>query len=161
VHGANRLASNSLLDGLVFAPRIVEAIAAGKDGPEATGVLRGAPLEPGSVHDVPARPEGSMTLAELQLLMTTGAGVLRTAPSLRECARHVAIDVGAHDAASYELRNLLTVARSLVASALAREESRGTHTRLDFPETSAALAGRFFGAGDDPTFVPLPAEVRA
>lgn len=161
VHGANRLASNSLLDGLVFAPRIVEAIAAGKDGPEATGVLRGAPLEPGTVYDVPARPEGSITLAELQLLMTTGAGVLRDAQSLHTCAREVAIDVDAHDAAGYELRNLLTVARSLVASALAREESRGTHTRLDFPETSAALAGRFFGAGDDPTFVPLPAEVRA
>ena len=41
VHGANRLASNSLLDGLVFAPRIVEAILAGKDAPEATGVMRG------------------------------------------------------------------------------------------------------------------------
>jgi L-aspartate oxidase len=161
VHGANRLASNSLLDGLVFAPRIVEAIAAGKDWPEATGVLRGAPLEPGAAHDVPARPEGSITLAELQLLMTTGAGVLRDAQSLDECARHVAIDVGAHDAAGYELRNLLTVARSLVASALAREESRGTHTRLDFPETSAEFAGRFFGSGADPTFVPLSAEVRA
>ena len=161
VHGANRLASNSLLDGLVFAPRIVEAIAAGKDGPEATGVLRGAPLEIVAGVELPARPEGSITLSELQLMMTTGAGVLRDAERLEQCVRDVAIDVLAHDAAGHELRNLLTVARSLVAAALAREESRGTHTRLDYPETSHEFAGRFFGSGDTPTFVPLPAEVTA
>src|SRR6478736_3283540 len=46
VHGANRLASNSLLDGLVFAPRIVEAILAGKDAPEPTGVMRGVDVAP-------------------------------------------------------------------------------------------------------------------
>ena len=42
-----------------------------------------------------------------------------------------------------------------------REESRGTHTRLDFPDTPPEFAGRFFGSGDTPTFVPLPAEVPA
>ncbi len=161
VHGANRLASNSLLDGLVFAPRIVEAIAAGKDAPEATGVLRGAPIEVLAINEVPARPEGAMSLGTLQATMTAGAGVLRDADSLETCARRVAVDVAAHDAAGFELRNLLTVARALVASALAREESRGTHTRLDFPEPSADLVGRFFGAGETPMFVPLPAEVSA
>ena len=160
VHGANRLASNSLLDGLVFAPRIVEAIAAGKDAPESTGVLRGAPMDVLTPDLMPARPEGSISLAALQALMTTGAGVLRDAESLERCAERVAIDVDAHDVASFELRNLLTVARSLVAAALAREESRGTHTRLDFPETSPEFLGRFFGAGETPWFVPLPVEAR-
>ena len=161
VHGANRLASNSLLDGLVFAPRIVEAIAAGKDGPEPTGVLRGASLEPVVPPVFPARPEGVIALSELQHAMTMGAGVLRDHESLDTVAAVVAVDVGAHDVVGHELRNLLTVARALVAAAMAREESRGTHTRLDFPETSAEFAGRFFGVGGEPVFVPLPAEVPA
>lgn len=160
VHGANRLASNSLLDGLVFAPRIVEAIAAGKDGPEATGVLRGVALEEPAVTS-PAPPVGSITLGALQHAMTVGAGVLRDAASLGVVADVVAVDVPTPDVAGHELRNLLTVARALVAAATAREESRGTHTRLDFPATSDAFAGRFVGRGGPLTFVPLPAEVRA
>ena len=161
VDGANRLASNSLLDGLVFAPRIIEAIAAGKDAPEASGVLRGAPLRPRIPDPIPVRPEGIVTLGQLQQAMTVGAGVLRDAESLELAAGVVADDVEAHDVASHELRNLLTVARALVAAARAREESRGTHTRLDFPETAPAFAGRFFGRGAELTFVPLPAEVLA
>ncbi|MEP6625707.1 MAG: L-aspartate oxidase [Acidimicrobiia bacterium] len=161
VHGANRLASNSLLDGLVFAPRIIEAIERGKDGPEPSGVLRSAPLGSPTPDPVAIRPEGVITLAELQQAMTVGAGVLRDAESLDVAARAVAFDVEAHDVGGHELRNLLTVARSLVAAARAREESRGTHTRLDHPETSAALRGRFFGSGAGLTFMPLPAEVLA
>ncbi len=161
VHGANRLASNSLLDGLVFAPRIVEAIAAGKDGPEPTGVLRGASLESVVPPVFPARPEGVIALNELQHAMTMGAGVLRDRESLEMVAAVVAVDVEAHDVTGNELRNLLTVARALIAAALAREESRGTHTRLDFPEASAEFSGRFFGAGGAPVFVPLPAGVPA
>jgi L-aspartate oxidase len=158
VHGANRLASNSLLDGLVFAPRIVEAIAAGKDAPEATGVLRGVALD-----DVapPVPPPGAITLDELQRAMSAGAGVLRDAASLAAVATTVAVDVPTPDVAGHELHNLLTVARALVAAATAREESRGTHTRLDYPVTSEAFAGRFVGRGGPLTFVPLPAEVRA
>ena len=158
VHGATRLASNSLLDGLVFAPRIVESIAAGKDGPESTGVLRGAALEV-AVGVVSPLPTTNTTLAALQQTMTDGAGVLRNVAGLTRAAELVSTDVLAHDVAGHELRNLLAVARSLVSAALAREESRGTHTRLDFPDRSGEFAGRFFNAGGDLALVPLPAEL--
>ena len=160
VHGANRLASNSLLDGLVFAPRIVEAIAAGRDEAEATGVLRGVALDE-PVAFAPMPPLGTISRVELQRAMTVGAGVLRDAASLEEVAAVIAVDVETPDVAAHEVRNLLTVGRTLVAAATAREESRGTHTRLDFPEAESALAGRFFGRGGPLRFVPLPAEVPA
>jgi L-aspartate oxidase len=107
VHGANRLASNSLLDGMVFGPRVVEAVERGKDGPDATGAMR-AVVEPGievngngaigairldigpeaPLAGAPA-PAGSAAekgLAEaraaLQRTMTADAGVLRSAGSL-------------------------------------------------------------------------------
>lgn len=160
VHGANRLASNSLLDGLVFAPRIVEAIAAGKDAPEPTGVLRGLALGVPSDAVVPP-PRGSIVRDELQRAMTFGAGVLRDARSLERVAATVELDVEARDVDTHEVRNLVTVARALVRAALAREESRGTHTRLDHPETLEAYAGRFVVVGPSLTFVPLPAQVHA
>jgi L-aspartate oxidase len=160
VHGANRLASNSLLDGLVFAPRIVEAIVAGKDAPAATGAMRGV-VRALSSGGAGTRPLGTITRPELQHAMTVGAGVLRDAESLEHVARIVDIDVDARGVPTYEVRNLLAVARVLVAAARAREESRGTHTRLDFPVRSEALAGRFVTHGGPLDFVPLPAEVPA
>jgi L-aspartate oxidase len=159
VHGANRLASNSLLDGLVFAPRIVEAILAGKDAAESTGVMRGVSLV-GRV-EAPPWPVGAIERTALQHAMTVGAGVLRDAASLERVAGIVDIDVDARDVPTHEVRNLLAVARVLVAAARAREESRGTHTRLDFPETAEAFAGRFVTGGGPLEFVPLPAEVPA
>jgi L-aspartate oxidase len=139
VHGANRLASNSLLEGMVFAPRVVEAIVAGKDGPSATGAMRavlgggglpGAPLSITPI-DNPAGPPDPSAQDRLQRAMTRGAGVLRSADSLMETAKELAA-LPAYDP---EVRNLLTVAGALLTAALAREESRGNHTRADFPET--------------------------
>ena len=146
VHGANRLASNSLLEGMVFAPRVVEAILRGQDGPRATGAMRCLLADE---CEIPARP---LPLAlstppfpkstappavdygkeRLQRAMTRGAGVLRSAESLDETAKELAA-VPAYDP---EVRNLLTVAGALLAAALEREESRGNHTRSDFPGTS-------------------------
>jgi L-aspartate oxidase len=155
VHGANRLASNSLLDGLVFAGRIVDAIVGGKCGPDASGVLRGVPRMSGGVV-VPVSTGGDTDRTELQHVMTRDAGVLRNRESLDRAVW--ALD--AMTPADAEIANLLAVSRALVRAALIREESRGTHTRLDFPERSAALAGRFvFGSATEPRFVPLPVEL--
>jgi L-aspartate oxidase len=82
---------------------------------------------------------------DLQRAMTAEAGVIRTAASL-ETARaavdslHAALDGDGADA--WEVRNLAEVARALVASATTREESRGAHTRTDFPATSDAFRVR-------------------
>jgi L-aspartate oxidase len=156
VHGANRLASNSLLEGLVFAARAVEAIVGGKDHADDTGVMRG--IDRGAAHA--ACPvtlvDGAPVRDRLQRLMTRDAGVLRTGDSLTRAVRELATI----RATTVEDANLLTVARVLVTAALAREESRGTHTRLDFPKSSAAFLGRFVTRGTSdagaPRFVPLP-----
>jgi L-aspartate oxidase len=148
VHGANRLASNSLLDGMVFAPRVIEAIERGKRAPDPTGAMRavvggggiaGRPLELALGWD-----EGSeATLDDLQAAMTRGAGVLRSADSLVEARGVARRAVGGNDVKGHERRNLATVAQALIAGALARTESRGSHTRADFPETRDALCARF------------------
>jgi L-aspartate oxidase len=157
VHGANRLASNSLLDGLVFGSRCVDAILAGKDRPDDTGVLRGidllttAPPPSDRPSDLtPSRPDQRQ---ELQHVMTRDAGVLRDAASLGRAA--AALET--MHATDRELDNLLTVSRALVRAALARDESRGTHTRVDHPDPDPARLGRFVFAGTaTPRFVHLP-----
>ena len=146
VHGANRLASNSLLEGMVFAARVVEAIAAGKQRADATGAMRSLGGETLPVDlDAPATAGGPITddVAKrrdaLQRSMTEGAGVLRSATSLeRTTATLRALPTGD----DRELTNLRTVGLALLAAATAREESRGAHTRTDFPETSPAFERR-------------------
>jgi L-aspartate oxidase len=151
VHGANRLASNSLLDGMVFGPRVVEAVDAGLDGPRPTGAMRALPGLAGAVPGrhvvvppVPVPPDGRADVAgaraTLQRTMTADAGVLRTAASLASAAaaaaRATAIATPARGPEANELRNLGTVAAALVATAAARTESRGAHARADFPAAS-------------------------
>jgi L-aspartate oxidase len=71
--------------------------------------------------------------------MTAGAGVLRTAASLAQTSRALdGLGPPAPGPAGWELTNLLTAARALLAAAGAREESRGAHSRADFPDTSPA-----------------------
>jgi len=144
VHGANRLASNSLLEGMVFAPRVIEAIEAGRDAPQPTGAMRavlgGDADIPGRALSLPPLPLATGTddaeklRARLQRTMTAGAGVLRDAASLDATADGLA-EV-AKVAADPEVRNLAESGWALVHAARAREESRGAHSRLDFPHTS-------------------------
>ena len=174
VHGANRLASNSLLDGMVFGPRVVEAVGAGLDGPRPTGAMRlRARRASRATTGVPGRRlpaadrghrerRGASDVAgardALQRTMTADAGVLRSAASLRRgrgaaAARRRRRSAEAADAD--ELRNLATVGAALAAGALARTESRGAHARTDFPDTDAAqrvATSRAVTVGDVPDF---------
>ncbi|MEY2590210.1 MAG: L-aspartate oxidase, partial [Acidimicrobiaceae bacterium] len=158
VMGANRLASNSLLDGMVFAPRAVEAIEQGKVGPDATGAMRAvlqrepAPLIPGRPIAVPAAepvPRSDADTAKsrgaLQRSMTEYAGVLRSAASLALAdrdAEQALADATGIGSPAFELLNLATVARAVIAAATAREETRGSHTRTDFPASDDAFRVR-------------------
>ena len=151
VMGANRLASNSLLDGMVFGPRVVEAIDRGVDGPRPTGAMR-CLLGGGEIGGHPLRvppPDRSAVpdREALQRTMTTQAGVLRSAASLEQAAAACAGEVRGDDPKAWELRNLATVGRLLCAGALAREESRGAHTRTEFDGPRDELRLRFIAGG--------------
>jgi L-aspartate oxidase len=150
VMGANRLASNSLLDGMVFAPRVIEAIERGKSGAEPTGAMRSVLEGGGEIggRRLPS-PLGSdagpaVGRAELQDTMTRLAGVLRSAASLAEASSFARRARGGDDHAGHEVRNLGTVAQAVIAAARAREESRGAHARIDFPDRRDDLRLRFF-----------------
>jgi L-aspartate oxidase len=158
VHGANRLASNSLLEGMVWGARVVDAIVAGRDGPRPTGAMRavlgGRDAVPGWAITAPPEPprdapgDPTKLRVELQQAMTAGAGVLRSADSLAIAAHQVerlrsrlpASPTGPDWA---PVANLLTVAAALIAAASVREESRGNHTRIDFPGPRDAFWCRF------------------
>jgi L-aspartate oxidase len=127
VHGANRLASNSLLEGLVFANRIALAIAAELPHP-------GEPV----TRDVTTGLVEAAARPELQRAMTEGAGVLRDADSLAMTAKLVA-DLAdrtteATGPETWETTNLVTIATALVDAAGRRTETRGCHWREDYPE---------------------------
>ncbi len=155
VHGANRLGSNSLLEGMVFAPRVVEAIARGKDAPEPTGAMRTVLFGSGQLGlRIPevSLPRSSQEDAgkrrdRLQRAMTEGAGVLRSAESLERTAEVLA-DLPTSDVP--ELANLVVAGLGLLAAASAREESRGAHTRTDFPDPSPAFERRLIIAKGEP-----------
>jgi L-aspartate oxidase len=128
-HGANRLASNSLLEGLVFGSRIAADIAA--DLPE-----QSEPMDDASATFL---VDPAIKLP-LQLAMSQGAGVMRSENSLRETLKTLeALSTRQSSAPcieAWEASNLFLLAEAIVRSALLRKESRGSHWRSDFPETS-------------------------
>jgi len=127
VHGANRLASNSLLEGAVFAERIAADLALGLPRRRTP-----APDErPAGLVDAAVRPE-------LQRVMTAGAGVLRSRSGLGATSRRL-VELSRRRSddpctETWETTNLLTVAMALAAAAREREETRGSHWREDFPD---------------------------
>ncbi|WP_017933202.1 L-aspartate oxidase [Nocardioides sp. Iso805N] len=155
VHGANRLASNSLLEGLVFSRRIAE-------------VLPGE-LRPLAAPAPDRRPVGAIcgsVRKELQETMSSRVGVLRSASGLAEAVElldklaGVTTEEVGPDA--WEVTNLVTIAAALSGSALLREETRGSHWREDFPDRDdARWAGHCDAAvidgAVDLDFLPSPA----
>ncbi len=135
VHGANRLASNSLLEGLVFAGRIAADLAVDLP-PQADPVLGEYPG---------AWVVSSTTRSEVATAMSTGAGVLRTASSLAEVNHQLAVlgERGSADPrpVNWEATNVHTVASLIASAALRRQETRGCHWREDFSEPSPQWRG--------------------
>jgi L-aspartate oxidase len=142
LHGANRLASNSLLEGAVYGRRVVEAFAMGDDQD---------PLDPSWATPVAVELGGGgsatkggepFSRSDLQQLMWDVAGLSRNGADLAEAVAELATwrAPKVTDAKSAEDANLLVVARAVVASALARSESRGGHYRTDFPDTDPHAA---------------------
>jgi L-aspartate oxidase len=127
-HGANRLASNSLLEGLVFGTRISADIAANI-------AQQGKPSEKSSPEFL-LDPAIKMTL---QLAMSQGAGVMRSAQSLSETLATLQ-QLASHTSnqpciEAWEVSNLYLLATAIARAALEREETRGSHWRSDFPES--------------------------
>jgi L-aspartate oxidase len=138
VHGANRLASNSLLEAIVFSKRIVERTR-GKARKEPAGSesreIRCSLSQRPAPRSLPAP-----SLAALQKLHWEKAGIIRDREGLTQAANILA--AWQHslpqptDQPSYELSNLILTGRLLTEAALFREESRGAHFRSDFPQSS-------------------------
>lgn len=132
LHGANRLASNGLLEALVFARRAADSIAASLPAADAAPVALEFP--PGDQRVDPA------TVARLRQVMTDHVGVLRDGAGLRAALR--ALDTLGQGPQPEPLANMLAAARLIAGAALLRQESRGGHCRLDYPASDPALAHR-------------------
>jgi L-aspartate oxidase len=136
VHGANRLASNSLLEGLVFGALAAEAMVGQREGIRDKGEVER--IEPEVVLDA-AKLEA--WIAEVRKIMWEDAGLLRDAEGLKRAEMRLDALVRGiprgYSRRAVEARSLFTVAFVIVASALGREESRGAHYRNDFPQRDA------------------------
>lgn len=137
VHGANRLASNSLLESLVFAWRAAHLLVEDR-----STVLRTWPSQIASLAGLeltlPAPKEEARQLPsreELQQLMWAAAGIARDADGLQHALETLeSWSMEGTSVLERETANLLLLARAVVQAALAREESRGAHFRLDYPQ---------------------------
>ena len=129
VHGANRLASNSLLEGLVFSARIAANIS--KNLPEFS-----EPVENNSAEFL----LDPIVRKTLQASMSRGAGVLRSADSLIATSNDLSRIEGRTSSAAcveaWETTNLFQLANTILRAALIRQETRGSHWREDFPQQS-------------------------
>jgi L-aspartate oxidase len=136
VHGANRLASNSLLEGLVFAERVARDLST-------IQTLRTEP-HPGE-WNVPLlvdRGAAQVSADAVRALMWEHAGIARTAKGLRTALVRLADIEQRLPVGATEEQNLVETARLIVEAAVQRKESRGGHYRSDFPKPERSWQGR-------------------
>jgi L-aspartate oxidase len=135
-HGANRLASNSLLEAVVFAARIASDIQGQLPAPRTLPW----PAEVRNVEEV--HPADTDAIGELRRTMTADVGVVRNAPGLsRALAKIGFLEKRAR---TPRFLNMLTAARLIASAALRRTESRGSHYRADFPDADPKWQHRTF-----------------
>ena len=149
VHGANRLASNSLLEDLVFAHRIAVLLAREPGTAPPLRVLTPAQRPRTPSHGDPARG-----IADLQGLMTGAAGITRTGEGLAQalaCLRALSLAPTPLEAPveEHEWANMILVANLILQAAFLRTESRGCHFRSDFPQPDPAWERRLRFSRED------------
>lgn len=140
-HGANRLASNSLLEALVFGERVKDDLRRELDeGSAAKAVLLSArrrTIELPAVDGV-AGASAASSIERLRQIMWDQVGLVRDEEGLTRAIEEIEKLSRAEDTLDYEARNQLLVARLVASAARCRRESRGSHYRQDFPETSSS-----------------------
>lgn len=143
-HGANRLASNSLLETVVFAARVAEDIQNQMPNPR-TAHWPGIDdhiQEPSRRNEVERE-----AISLLRRTMADGVGVVRTAEGLT--AALAVIDALEARCTRRSIRNMMTAGKTVAAAALLRRESRGSHSRADYPQEDAAFARRSYLTASD------------
>ncbi len=136
VHGANRLASNSLLEGLVFAERVARDLVS---SPKISRLPRTGAW---SVPHLRDRGAAQVAADSIRLLMWEHAGIDRTAKGLRLCAEQLGHIAERLPAGATEERNMVDTALLIAEAALLRKESRGGHFRHDFPREKRKWRGK-------------------
>ena len=136
-HGANRLASNSLLEAVVYAARIAEDISGLAPSQRAQSEVVATP------NVIESKSDDAKRERALRALMTANVGVIRDGAGLRHAVAEIA-RLERESAGSPALRNMATAALLVTAGALQRRESRGGHYRLDFPKADPAQAKRTY-----------------
>jgi L-aspartate oxidase len=136
VHGANRLASNSLLEGLVFAERVA------RDLVETPPHSAEPPEEEWSVPLLVDRGAAQVAANAVRDTMWANAGIARTAKGLRHALSELDTIESRLPVGATEEGNMVQAARLIVEAALMRRESRGGHYRADFPHTKRKWEGK-------------------
>jgi L-aspartate oxidase len=154
LHGANRLASNSLLEALVFGARVAAGITTG-----IAGSRHPAGTLPTPAPEIDILPEAA--LAELRRIMTADVGVERDAAGLTRALRGIARIERESQGTSRALLNMLTAATLVAAAALKRTESRGGHARADHPQTDPSQARQTLITLDEALAIRAQAEKSA
>jgi L-aspartate oxidase len=160
-HGGNRLASNSLLEALVFGAGVGDDIEAqGPERPDARSLWRN-PVWLAGRRLAPAQPDaGGPLRSRVRELAWRRVGVVRDASGLSAALDELDRLAAGHPAPAGETRNLLEVARLVAAAALMRRESRGAHWRSDHPATDPAAARRTLATAAELELAVLAARPR-